>query len=43
VHPLVATAIANEIANDRRSAARHAKAIRPHRRRSTLHRMLKRA
>jgi hypothetical protein len=40
VHPLVAASIVSEIDNNRRNAARHARATRTRRRRAIVHRML---
>jgi hypothetical protein len=40
VHPLVAATIVSEIENNRRNAARHARATRPRRRRAIVHRVL---
>jgi hypothetical protein len=40
VHPFVAAAMVNEIANDRAHAARHARAIRRRQRRDTVRRVI---
>jgi hypothetical protein len=40
VHPFVAAAMVNEIANDRAHAARHARSIRRRQRRDTLRRIV---
>jgi hypothetical protein len=42
MHPIVAASIVNEITNDRRNTARHARAIRPRHRRAILRRALSR-
>lgn len=39
MHPFVAAAIVNEIANDRAHAARHARSIRRRQRRATVRRV----
>jgi hypothetical protein len=39
VHPLVAATIVSEIDTNRRDTARHARATRPRRRRSIVHRV----
>jgi hypothetical protein len=40
VHPIVAAAIVNEIANDRAHTARHARAVRRRQRRATVRRII---